>query len=72
MTITQSNLKGAYSVTEFCAIFGGSCTRPHFYQLLKNGKGPRIFKIGRRTLISHDAATEWVRRMEAETACGGE
>lgn len=62
--------QGAYSVTAFCFEFG-NFTRPHFYSLLKRGKGPRIFKIGKRTLISHAAALEWVARMEQETVQGG-
>jgi hypothetical protein len=36
-----------------------------FYNLLKRGDGPAIMKVGRRTLISAEAAAEWRRRMEA-------
>lgn len=58
-------LPGAYSITEFCAAFGGM-TRQHFHSISKSGKGPRIFKVGRRTLISHEAANDWVRKMEGQ------
>ena len=71
MANDQATSKGAYSVAEFCKSFG-SFTRPHFYRLMRIGKGPRIFKIGKRTLISHEAACEWVRRMEHETASEAE
>lgn len=35
-----------------------------FYNLRKRGDGPAIMKVGRRTLISAEAAAEWRRRME--------
>lgn len=55
----------AYSVAEFCAAHGIS--RATFYNLLKRGLGPRIMKLGSRTLISTEAAAEWRQRMEAAT-----
>lgn len=69
MATQSTQEKGAYSVTEFCATFG-KFSRPHFYSLLKHGQAPRIFRIGKRTLISHDAAQEWVKRMESQTVQG--
>ena len=54
------------SVTAFCADNGLS--RSFFYRLLKDGLGPRLTKISRRTLISAEAAAEWRTRMERETA----
>lgn len=56
----------AFSVDEFCATHGGM-SRVMFYELLKTGRGPRIMKVGRRTLVSVEAAAEWRRRMEQET-----
>ena len=55
-----------FSVTAFCADNGLS--RSLFYRLLKDGLGPRLTKISRRTLISAEAAAEWRTRMERETA----
>ena len=57
--------KAAFSVAEFCEAHGIS--RGTFYKLLGSGRGPRIIKAGRRTLISHEAAEEWRRRMEVIT-----
>jgi predicted DNA-binding transcriptional regulator AlpA len=51
-----------YSVAEFCREHGIS--RGLFYSLLRDGRGPRVIKAGRRTLISHEAAEEWRRVME--------
>ena len=60
--------KAAFSVAEFCREHGIS--RGLFYQLLKDGQGPKTMKLGRRTLISHEAAAEWRRRMEGATQAG--
>jgi predicted DNA-binding transcriptional regulator AlpA len=53
------------SVPEFCADNGIS--RSLFYRLVKEGGGPRLTKVSRRTLISSEAAAEWRTRMERET-----
>ena len=58
--------RSAFSVFEFCAAFRMS--KAHFYNLLKAGVGPRLMKIGRRTLISAEAAEEWRKRMEGDFA----
>lgn len=57
--------KLAYTVPQFCG--GYNLSRTHFYALLKEGKGPRLMKVGRRTLISAQAAADWCKRMEDET-----
>ena len=53
---------GTSSVEEFCTAH--KISRATFYKLLAIGKGPRIMKIGTRTLISDEAAAEWRREME--------
>lgn len=59
--------KPVYTVQEFCAEHGG-ISKVFFYELQKRGQGPRIMKVGRRTLISAEAAAEWRARMERMTA----
>ena len=59
-------LKPCYTVPEFCADHGG-ISKVFFYALLKDGRGPRLMKVGRRTLITAEAAAEWRARMEAAT-----
>ena len=60
--------KAAYSVAEFC---NQHCiSRAHFYALRRDGRGPRIMKAGNRTLISHEAAEDWRRRMEVAAQAG--
>ena len=52
----------AFSIPEFCRRHGIS--RAHFYNLSKSGGAPTVMRVGRRTLISAEAAAEWRRRME--------
>lgn len=54
--------QAAYSVAQFCAAHG--FTKVMFYKLMKQGRGPRIMKVGTRTLISVEAAADWRRTME--------
>ena len=54
-------MKPIYSVAEFCREHGIS--RGLFYRLLREGRGPRVIKAGRRTLISREAAEQWRRRV---------
>jgi hypothetical protein len=44
-----------------------SISRSLLYRLIKEGRGPRLTKIARRTLISAEAAAEWRTRIERET-----
>jgi predicted DNA-binding transcriptional regulator AlpA len=55
----------AYSIPQFCAAH--SISRALFYLLLCDGRAPAVMKVGRRTLISSEAAAAWRKRMEAET-----
>lgn len=50
----------AYSVREFCEAH--SLSRAFFYKLRDQGMGPQIMKLGRRTLISREAAQQWRQR----------
>ncbi len=61
-------MTATYSVRDFCREHGIS--RGLFYRLLREGRGPRVMKVGRRTLISREAAEDWRRRMEGATQAG--
>lgn len=61
-----ATMKPTYTVNEFCEAHG-SMSRTFFYKLIKEGKGPRLMKIGGRTLISQEAAADWRREIEAKT-----
>ncbi len=45
-------------------------SRAMFYKLVKQGRGPRLFKVGTLTLISRAAAAEWVAQLEREQQAG--
>ena len=59
-----------FTVPEFCEAH--RISRALFYILAQDGRAPRIIKAGRRTLISHEAAQEWRRRMEAASVAGAQ
>lgn len=56
----------AYTVATFCA--ARHISRGSFYNLLREGKGPRLMRIGTKPLISAEAAADWRKQMEADTA----
>lgn len=55
--------KAVMSITEFCAAHGFS--KATYFNLKKAGQGPREIHIGRRVVISHEAAAMWRREREA-------
>jgi hypothetical protein len=54
----------AFSIADFCKVH--SISRAMFYLMLKNGIAPKLMRVGRRRLISSEAATEWRLRMELD------
>ncbi len=54
--------KKSFSIEHFCVTHGIS--RATFYNLVKKQLAPRLMKVGKRTLISAEAAAEWRTRME--------
>ena len=47
----------AFSVKQFCARHNISISM--FTKLCSSGRGPRIMKVGSRTLVSREAAADW-------------
>jgi len=54
----------AYSIPEFCRVHGGM-SQAFFHALVAKGRGPKLMKVGARTMISVEAAAEWRRAQEA-------
>ncbi|MBE0591204.1 MAG: helix-turn-helix domain-containing protein [Gemmatimonadales bacterium] len=50
-----------YTVPQFCETFQTGKTRA--YEEIKTGRLP-IVKVGRKTLIRHDAAIRWLEQCE--------
>lgn len=61
--MTHDNISDLFDVRTFCE--SNKIGRAFFYQLQKSGNGPRIMKVGRRTLITPEAVAEWRKKMEA-------
>lgn len=51
-----------YDIPDFC--HSHKISRSLFYKLLKQDLGPRLMRVGKRILISEEAAAEWRRAME--------
>ncbi len=58
----EETTRDAFGVDEFAARNGLS--RGTLYNLWQRGDGPRYMQVGKRRLISREAAAEWRRRME--------
>jgi predicted DNA-binding transcriptional regulator AlpA len=52
----------AFSIAEFCAAH--RISRTTYYNLVESGLAPTQMNIGRRRLISREAAEKWRARME--------
>lgn len=57
-----------FSVQDFCDEHGIS--RNHLYTLWARGEGPVAMRVGRRRLITIEAAAAWRRRMEEAGSFG--
>jgi len=58
--------KVVFTIPEFCSTHG-DISRQFLHKLIKDGKGPRLMKVGRRTLITAEAAADWRKQMENES-----
>ncbi len=57
---TQNTIEiRAYTVPQFCDAYG--IGKSLLYKLVKANKGPRLTKIGTRTLIAADEAERWFK-----------
>lgn len=57
--------KDAYSIPEFCKRHGFS--ESFYFQEAREGRMPRVMRIGHRVLISKEAAADWRREREEST-----
>lgn len=59
----------AFSISEFCQLHAISVD--FYFKLARKGLGPRVMKIGARTLISVESATRWRAEREAAAVADG-
>ena len=55
----------AHSIKAFCEAH--DISRNLFYTLKKQGLAPKMISLGKRRLITEEAATEWRRKMESQS-----
>ena len=62
--MTQSGPRDeeAFTIIQFCEAH--HISRSMYYKQVKLGEGPRLMQVGRRRMISNEAAADWRRRME--------
>ncbi len=58
-------LRTTLSISELCEELGIS--KSFFYKLQAKGRGPTTLKMGRRTLITREAADAWVANLQENT-----
>ena len=59
-------MRKTYTVKQFTQTY--NLSRSTIYRLWRDGRGPRVLRVGRKVLITVEAAQEWARSMEAEVA----
>lgn len=64
--MSQELTADVYDIDSFCK--SHRISRALFYLLNKDGRGPKVMKVGRRTLITKESAASWRQRMEQQTA----
>lgn len=57
-------IRRVLTVDEFCTAH--AMTRGLFYKLRSQGQAPETIKIGRKTLITEEAAATWLRSLSAQ------
>lgn len=58
----QENTQDYFTIDLFCEAF--HISRTHFYRLKNEGRGPKLFKLGKRTLIRKTSADQWAASLE--------
>jgi predicted DNA-binding transcriptional regulator AlpA len=61
--------KLAFSIAEFCRAH--SIGRSTFYELKNDDRAPQMMKVGKRSLISAEAAAAWRLQMQQTAAAVG-
>ena len=63
----QTDPNASLTVADFCA--GERISKAYFYELLKQGRGPRLMKLDNGAVrITAEARADWRRAREAESA----
>jgi predicted DNA-binding transcriptional regulator AlpA len=66
----QDELFTTYTVAELARAC--HCSRGLIYSLLKQGKGPRVMRMGKKLVIPRTEALAWQRRLLEESEATGD
>jgi hypothetical protein len=66
----ESVAPACYSVRDFC--IAHSISEDMFFKLQRQGLAPKTMRVGARTLISMESATEWRRQCGAAESPAGD
>ena len=56
----------AYSIDQFCEVHGFG--RTAYYNLKRDGLGPREIHVGTKPLVTEESAKDWRAQMEARAS----
>lgn len=62
MNTSKQEDQGAVSIREFCKNHGFSVSM--FYKMRGKGQAPEVLKIGNRRIVTREAASRWLSRLE--------
>ncbi|HZW20241.1 hypothetical protein [Noviherbaspirillum sp.] len=54
--------KPVFTIRQFCE--DHDLSKAFFYKLVRNGLGPKVLKVGRRSMVTTEAAAEWRAAMQ--------
>jgi len=60
---TEAPPTEAFTIPEFCTAYRFS--RAMYFKEKRAGRGPRELKVGRRVVITKEAAADWAHQREA-------
>lgn len=66
LSVVTETEPAMFTVEGFCRAHGIS--KAFFYKLHKEGKAPRLCKLGRKSLITAESARAWRRELEKQAA----
>jgi predicted DNA-binding transcriptional regulator AlpA len=64
--MSETEHSACFTLREFCNAH--RISRATFYNLLNRGTAPKVMRVGRKVMVSREAATNWRRELEARAS----
>ena len=61
----QPSAVGAFTIPDFCRAHG-AISEAFFHKLVREGRGPKLMRVGTRVMVSVESAERWRRARERE------